>query len=221
MMKVFTSDNFETYKRCPKAYFYKYIKGIRFALKKDTYKLGRSIHSLVYYKLMGQSLEKIEHALDEVTQKHWENISDNWLLSKKVVCAEWGFDVLLGDDFCLNGRIDAVFEDDDGSYIIADWKTGESLPYAPAEKFQAMIYMYAFFKSRKDLGLDFAPEKLRFIFVGSSKKGLEKEVACSAEMIAEIEEKLLGIVAEIDSRIDFEPNKKGCAFCEFQQICTC
>ena len=220
MMGVFTSDHFDTYQRCPKAYQYKYIKGIRFALKKDTYKLGRNIHSLVYYKLMGQPLDKIEHALDLETQKHWENISDNWLLSKKVVCAEWGFDVILGGEYFLNGRIDAVFQDDDGSYIIADWKTGESLPYSPEEKFQAMIYMYAFFKAQKDLGLDFTPARLRFVFVGSAQKGLEKEVTCSDEMISEIEEKLSNMVAEILSDTGFEANKKSCAFCEFQQICT-
>lgn len=221
MIKVFTSDHFETYKRCPRAYYYKYIKGIKFALKKDTYKLGRSIHSLVYYKLLGQPLGKIEQALNETTKKHWENILDNRLLSKKVICAEWGFDVLLGDDCCLNGRIDAVFQDDDGSYVIADWKTGESLPYSAEEKFQSMIYMYAFFKAQKDLGLCFEPCRLRFVFVGSARKNLEKEIQCSDEMIIEIEKKLAGMVVEMLSDSEFAPNKKTCGMCEFQQICTC
>jgi len=219
MIKVFTSDHFETYKRCPKAYYYKYIKGIRFALKKDTYKLGRSIHSLVYYKLMGQSLSKIEHALDDTTQKHWENISDNWLLSQKLICAEWGFDILLKDDVWLNGRIDAVFEHNK-TYVIADWKTGANLPYAPEEKFQAMIYMYAFFKAQKDLGLDLEASQLKFIFVSSEKKGVEKEIICSDEMIKDIEEKLSGMVGEIEAAIEFESNIKSCLSCEFQQICT-
>lgn len=218
MIKVFTSDCFETYQKCPKAYYYKYIKGIRFALKKDTYKLGRSIHSLVYYKLRGHSLDKIGHALDANTQKHWENISSNQLLSKKVVCAEWGFDILLKDDIWLNGRIDAVFEDE-GNYIIADWKTGENLPYAPEEKFQAMIYMYAFFKAQKDLGLNFKPSCLKFVFVGSSEKNLEKEIVCSDEMIFEIEEKLLGMTEQIIAEVDFPANKKNCNFCDFQKIC--
>lgn len=219
MIQVFTSDCFETYQKCPKAYFYKYIKGIRFALKKDTYKLGRNIHSLAYYKLRGHSLEKIGHALDENTLKHWQNIAENQLLGQKVICAEWGFDILLKDDIWLNGRIDAVFEHD-GNYIIADWKTGENLPYVPEDKFQAMIYMYAFLKAQKDLGLNFEPSSLKFIFVGSSDKNFEKEITCSNEMINDIEEKLLGMTEKMTEDTEFATNKKSCKFCDFQKICN-
>ncbi len=219
MIKTFTSDHFETYKRCPKAYYYKYIKGIKFALQKDTYKLGRSIHSLVYYRLRGLPLSKIEADLDEITREHWQNISKHTLLGKKLVCAEWGFDIFLDSDIWLNGRIDAVFEDN-GKYIIADWKTGGSLPYNPEEKYQAMIYMYAFYKAQKDLGLEFESGQLSFIFVSTKKENLEKEIVCSDEMILEIERKLAGMVVEIQAKVDFEPNKKSCAFCDFAQLCT-
>lgn len=219
-MKVFTSDHFETYKRCPKAYEYKYIKKIRFALQKDTYKLGRNIHSLIYYKLRGLPLKKIEDSLDENTRKHWENICDNPLLDKKLVCAEWGFDILLKDDFWLNGRVDAIFEDN-GQYIIADWKTGQNLPYAPEEKFQAMVYMYAFYKAQNDLGISFKPNQLKFIFVSTDKKNVQKEITCTDELIDEIEKLLAGMTSEIASQEDFAPNTKNCNFCEFQQICSC
>lgn len=219
MIKTFTSDHFETYKRCQKAYYYKYLKGIKFALQKDTYKLGRSIHSLIYYHLRGLCLSKIEADLDEITQEHWQNIYQNALLSKKLVCAEWGFDILLGENIWLNGRIDAVFEDN-GQYIIADWKTGESLPYNPEEKYQAMIYMYAFYKAQKDLDIEFEANQLRFVFVSTKKENLEKEIICSEEMIVEIERKLAGMVEEIEAKCDFEPNKKSCIFCDFAQICT-
>lgn len=220
MIKTFTSDHFETYKRCPKAYYYKYIKKIRFALQKDTYKLGRNIHSLVYYKLRGLPLKKLESSLDETTRKHWENICDHPLLNKKLVCAEWGFDILLGDDFWLNGRIDAVFEDN-SQYIIADWKTGQSLPYAPAEKFQAMIYMYSFYKAQDDLGISFEPSQLKFVFVSSDKKNVQKEIICSEEMICEIEKNLTDMAAQIEAIKEFEADNTNCHFCEFQQICTC
>ena len=260
MIKTFTSDHFETYKRCPKAYYYKYIKGIKFAAQKDTYKLGRSTHSLIYYRLRGLPLAKIETDLDEITQEHWGNISQNDLLSKKLVCAEWGFDILLGNNIWLNGRIDAVFEDEASEessnptdlrlsrmrpqkcensaslgkrvelfetghqackkYIIADWKTGESLPYNPEEKYQAMIYMYAFYKAQKDLGIEFEPNQLSFVFVSTKKENLKKEITCSGDMILEITQNLLGMVEEIESKSCFEPNKKSCAFCGFLQICS-
>jgi CRISPR/Cas system-associated exonuclease Cas4 (RecB family) len=222
MIKTFTSDHFETYKKCPRAYYYKYKKGIKFALHKDTYKLGRSIHSIVDYYLRGMPLSKIEANLDETTQEHWQNILKNPLLSKKLVCTEWGFDILLSEGVWLNGRIDAVFEDEYQSlkqYIIADWKTGENLPYAPEEKYQAMIYMYAFYKSQKDLGIEFEPHQLKFVFVSTKEENLEKQILCSEEMILEIEKNLAGMVDEIDSDIDFSPNKKSCAFCDFAQIC--
>ncbi|MEI8377807.1 MAG: 4-hydroxythreonine-4-phosphate dehydrogenase PdxA [bacterium] len=110
MIKTFTSDHFETYKKCPKAYYYKYKKKIKFALQKDTYKLGRSIHSLADYHLRGLTLGKIEADLDETTKEHWQNVLKSPLLNKKIICTEWGFDILLGKNIWLNGRIDAVFE---------------------------------------------------------------------------------------------------------------
>ena len=125
----------------------------------------------------------------------------------------------LDSDIWLNGRIDAIFEDN-GKYVIADWKTGESLPYNPEEKYQAMIYMYAFYKAQKDLGLEFESGQLSFIFVSTKKENLEKEIVCSDEMILEIEKKLAGMVVEIQAKVDFERNKKNCAFCDFAQLCT-
>ncbi len=258
MIKTFTSDHFETYKKCPKAYYYKYKKKIKFALQKDTYKLGRSIHSLADYHLRGLTLGKIEADLDETTKEHWQNVLKSPLLNKKIICTEWGFDILLGKNIWLNGRIDAVFEASEESpnstnlrlsqmrpqkcenstslgerialfetgqqsrkqYIIADWKTGESLPYNPEEKYQAMIYMYAFYKAQKDLGLKFEPHQLKFVFVSTKKENLTKEIICSNDMILEIEHNLLGMVEEIEAKIDFEPNKKSCTFCDFAQICS-
>jgi CRISPR/Cas system-associated exonuclease Cas4 (RecB family) len=218
MIKTFTSDHFETYTRCPKAYYFKYIKGIRFALAKDTYQLGRSIHSLVYYKLRGLPIKKIEKDLDETTSEHWHNLSDNQLLEANCVCSEWGFDIPLNNDLWLNGRIDAVFEKD-GKYIIVDWKTGQSLPKDPESKYQAMIYMLAFYKAKKDLGLDFEPEDLSFVFVGTHKKGDERKIICSKDKLVEIEQILLGMASEIEEQTDFCANKKSCTFCDFAQIC--
>lgn len=219
MKDSYTSDHFETYKKCPKAYYYKYKKKIKFALQKDTYKLGRSTHALIDYYLRGLPLFKIEADLDEVTKEHWRNILESPLLKTNLICTEWGFDILLGKNVWLNGRIDAVFEQD-GQYIIADWKTGENLPYNPEGKYQAMIYMYAFYKAQKDLGVVFEPSQLKFIFVSTKKANMIKEIVCSEGMICEIEQQLLGMVEEIESKVDFELNTKSCTFCDFAQICS-
>lgn len=219
MITTFTSDHFETYQKCPMAYYYKYKKGIRFALAKDTYKLGRSIHSLVDYKLRGLDLGKIEKDLDENTLRHWQNLEDDALLDLEVVCTEWGFDVPLFDNIWLNGRIDAVFKDGD-NYIIADWKTGPRLPLDPDDKYQAMIYMLAFYKAQKDLGLDFEPENLRFVFVGTNKFGDKKEISCSKEKLLEIEKILVSMASQIEEAKEFAVNKKNCKFCDFANICS-
>lgn len=217
-IKTLTSDYFETFKKCPRAFYFKYIKDIRFSSKKDVYKLGRDIHSMVYYKLRGLSLAKIEQNLDEVTNKHWENLKSNQLLQNKLVCAEWGFDVPIDEDYWVNGRIDAVFRQG-AEYIIADWKTGQSLPYAPEESYQAMIYMWAFYKCQDDLGIEFEPEQLKFIFVSTEKEGVQKEVQCSKEMVEKIDTLLKDKIAEINAMCKFDKNESSCTFCPYESIC--
>lgn len=218
MIKALTSDCFETLKRCPYAYYLKYVKGIRFADRKGAYQLGRDIHSLAYYKLQGLPIEKIEKNLDEVSKKHWVNLQKYPLLSEKLVCAEWGFDVPIVDEYWINGRIDAVFSIGD-EYVIADWKTGQSLPYAPEESYQALIYMWAFYCCQDDLGLKFEPEQLKFIFVSTEKEGVQKEVQCSREMISKIDSLLKEKIKEMEEAESFEKIKNSCGFCPYEGIC--
>lgn len=219
MIKTLTSDYFETLKKCHKAFYFKYVKGINFSTKKDVYKLGRDIHSMIYYKLQGMPLEKIEKNLDEQTLKHWENLKNDTIIQNELICAEWGFDVPLDEEHWINGRIDAVFKSGD-EYIIADWKTGQNLPYAPSESYQSMIYMWAFYQCQEDLGLNFAPEQLKFVFVSTENQGVHKEVQCSSEMIEKIDMLLKDKIKEAETIETYDKNEKSCIFCPYESICS-
>lgn len=78
---------------------------------------------------------------------------------------EQAFEVALGDKM-LRGRMDAVFELPDGTWLVVDWKTGQP-PRKKDEKdavaLQLAVYRYAFAKLR-GIDLEKEPEKVRAAF---------------------------------------------------------
>lgn len=78
---------------------------------------------------------------------------------------EQAFEVALGDTM-LRGRMDAVFAQSDGTWLVVDWKTGQP-PRKQNEKdavaLQLAVYRYAF-AALQGIDLDKEPEKVRAAF---------------------------------------------------------
>lgn len=220
---LFNHDRFNTWQKCKKMYFYKYVKELKFPEFKDDYELGKSVHALIDYNLRGF---KIDHLLSNAKKDVldcWNIIKNHNIMRKKVIKTEWGFDVQIPETVCrLIGRIDAIFFDEEtNKYIIADWKTGKFIPQKMHSNFQHKVYLYAFYQARKDLGLDFEPENLSFVYFKLLSDDVEPtEIKFSQEIFVEYEESFKKIIEEIENT-EQVPVPETCPVksCQYNALC--
>ena len=218
---IYQSNHFEVWQRCQQQYWFKYIKKLSFFDSKEKYNLGRNIHSLIFYKIKGFDISKIEQSLDEKTLYHWNYIKKHPIFENPNILAEWGFNVPLEKKYWLIGRIDAIFHDKNrNKYIIADWKTAQQLPKSPDTNFQALMYMYCFYKARYDLNLEFLPEDIEFQFISTNEKEGSETINSSSQLLNNAEILFIKTIEEINTLTNFEKNKgQECINCPYQSIC--
>ncbi len=220
---VFNHDRFNTWQTCPKKYYFKYIKEIKYPEFHQDYQLGNSVHALIDYYLRGLNIQHLLQNADEEILKNWESIKNHPILNKKLIKTEWSFNTKLGNTpHWLIGRIDAIFFDEEkNKFIIADWKTG-IIPKNVHNNFQHKIYLYAFYQGRKDWGLNIMPENLCFQYFKISPDAVEiTEIDFSEEKLLEYEENLEGIIKNIENSTDY-PITNICRikFCQYNEMCS-
>lgn len=218
-------DCFNTWQTCRRKYYYKYIKELKLPEFHEDYELGKSVHALIDYHLRGlKTAHLLENASSEVINC-WNSIKTNPIFDKKVIATEWSFNCAFSSQTCwLIGRIDAIFFDEEkNKYIIADWKTGKFIPKKIDTNFQHKLYLYAFYQSRKDLGLDFEPKNLCFQYFKILPDSVEiTEIDFSEENLLEYEKTFAYIIKKMESikeisKQDSCPDK----YCQYKGICGC
>jgi hypothetical protein len=216
-------DRFNTWEKCPKMYFYKYIKKLKFPEFHQDYELGKSVHALIDYHLRGLKTDHLLQNADKEISDRWNIIKNSPIMNKKTIATEWSVNTQIKDTpYWLIGRIDAVFYDEEtGKYIIADWKTGKFIPEKIHTNFQHKIYLYAFYHSRKDLGIDFKPENLAFQYFKIYPDYVEiTEINFSEEKLLEYEENFVSIIQKIENSLEF-PALENCPAknCPYKGLC--
>ncbi|EKE04097.1 MAG: hypothetical protein ACD_20C00107G0007 [uncultured bacterium] len=216
---TYNHDRFNTWEKCRKRYYFKYIKELKWPELNDNYKLGQSVHALIDYQLRGLKIDHLLKNIDEDITPHWKAIQSHPIIKNDVIATEWAFNSRIGDSKCwINGRIDAIFYDGQ-KYIIADWKTGQNIPENPDTDFQSMLYLYAFFNGHKDLGLDLKQEDIVFQYIKTPKLDNPAPIIYSAEK--EYEGIFLNKIQEIEETKIFDkanpcPLKK---YCQYKKLC--
>jgi len=221
---IFNHDKFNTWQNCPKKFYLKYIKQIRLPEFNMDYRLGKSVHALLDYKLRGFKIDNLLKDADEDILNCWNIIKNDSILSKKLLKTEWGFNSCIKNTpYWLIGRIDAIFFDKEkNKYIIADWKTGKFIPKKIHSNFQHKVYLYAFYQAQKDLSLSFKPEDLCFQYFKILEGSVEiTEIEFSSEKLLEYENSFLKIIKEIENTKDIsifkQCNQKNC---EYKNLCS-
>lgn len=117
------------------------------------------------------------------------------------------------DDVVLQGRIDAIYQDDDGSFEIVDWKTGRAPDEHAAEDHQMLVY--ALSMSRL-LNVPVNRFRTTFVYLGGEEV-IEHSVDLGSE--ADIEARLRDVLASIRAgRFDATPSRR-CGHCDFLHLC--
>ncbi len=222
MINIYNNSMLKDWQICKQKYYLKYIKKIVIPKTEQNFELGKKVHALISYKLNGFDMNLMEKISDEEVLKHYKSILNYKLLKQTPFLTEWGFCVNIANTKNLFvGRIDAVFFDNiTGKYTIADWKTGMQIPKNPILDLQAQIYLYAFYKARKDLKINVCAENIIFTFVRTPNLE-EKSIEFSQELYVQFEENFLKTIKEIKSFVP--PNaiqmQNKCCFCEYKFIC--
>ena len=69
----------------------------------------------------------------------WQNFEQSRFAQPKPLMVEQPFTLYIGDGISIHGRIDAIYESDDGTWEIVDFKTGKTDP----DPLQLAIYQRA------------------------------------------------------------------------------
>lgn len=216
---IFNHDRFNIWDKCKRQYYYKYIKMINIPEIQTDFTLGKSVHKLIEYYLKGQEINHLLKNADAEITEMWKIIKNSELLNKELIATEWQFwTPLTNSDIWLGGRIDAIFKDNDKIYII-DWKTGQKIP-TEENNYQAIIYLYSFFKAQSFLNLNFIQEDLIFKFIRIDEEIETKEIEYSQEKQSEYESLLLEKVREINQITTYSKNEtKQCSYCCYKTFC--
>jgi hypothetical protein len=112
---IYQSNNFELWNKCKRQYYFRYVKKLTFFDSKEKYKLGRNIHSLIYYKIRGFDTSKIERTLD--AKPSALDTSKTTHVKNEAVLAEWSSTLHRTKNTACR-RSDAFFMTNNEKYIM-------------------------------------------------------------------------------------------------------
>ncbi len=221
-MDVFTNSMLKDWETCQNKYYYKYIKKIVIPQKDKNFELGKKVHAMISYYLNGFDVTFMRKSASSEVLEHYDSILKHPLLKQKCFLSEWGFTVNIANTkYLLTGRVDAVFfNPETNKYSIADWKTGMKIPSNPVLEMQSQIYLYAFYKARKDLKIDISPDDISFTFVQTPNLN-ETSLNFSHGLYEKFEKGFLNMISDINSYKyeNIYEQKSACKYCEYKFLC--
>lgn len=237
---IYSFSNLELFKKCPKAWEYRYIQKLKGTLQANTHlKRGSNIHLLLEHfeelceYLKTKDIQKLDFYFkeNEISLKDFMNseelkivlefanseLGKDILYKKSVreqeILFDSDFNVFLGDrkDSNFVGFIDRVNISDDSLELI-DFKTGKYKEPNFQKYDQLMVYAMYMFKRYKVNKI-----KIRFVYV---EHNLENSLELSPSMIEFWSNSLKNTVTEIQNTKRFKKNKNNlCPWCDFVLIC--
>ena len=206
-----------TFGQCPKRFYWSYVRPLP-RRSSSAARVGTIVHAWIEQLGRGQiTLYDPEEFEERAPSAHGARIAElkeafkgSRFAGRTPVAAERGFSLLIGE-VGVHGRIDAIFERDDGGWEIVDFKTGRAPEAEGSEILQLELYALAaqeiWDKAPEDLTLTFA-------YIGSSEERTYQARA-AAEIRKEIEAALDAIAARA-----FEPQTSPlCRSCDFLRDC--
>lgn len=197
----------KTYEKCPKKYFFKYVKGLQMPVNDDIFIEGKNIHALASYYIKGENINEMEKSLSEREREQWNYLKTLEYFNYDKINAEYSLSTKIGDYF-FGGRLDALVKKDDRYYIL-DYKTGAT-PIMAAYDFQTMIYMMCvitFFKTNN----------VTFVYINLKNKS-EVKIELHEGFISEYKSKLINIADKI-AQDNYKAITNNCKSCEYGKIC--
>ncbi len=243
--KNLSFTKFETYEKCPKQFWYKYVLNV-LPENQEAHALykGDTFHKIVEDSAKRQkdgTIDDVKKLLDELKHK-WDPTKyltssiqkeqqdkkslipaieayQKWTSSNpnKIMAIELPFTIYIGG-FKVNGKIDRVEMTPEGEYVVIDYKTGGRNKDVDAENSpQLNLYSLALKENP-----DFGKFPIKAIFFYMEKPEGEQLFECNVNpnKIEEIKNTLEGHVKAIQNKeFGATPGYKICQWCEYSDIC--
>ena len=207
MTEIFSPNMLKTYEKCPKKYFFKYIKRLSMPVNDNIFTLGKNIHAIASYYLKNENIDKMEQSLYEAERAIWSYLKNMNYFKYECIDSEYSLSIKLGNNF-FGGRLDALMKNNN-TYYILDYKTGAA-PKNAVEDFQTIIYLLC-------VNRLFKTNNVIFVYI-DLKNRCDVKIELNENLIKNYEDKLLNIEAKI-SKCEYTASKKGCHTCEYRKIC--
>ena len=207
MAELFSPNMLKTYEKCPKKYYFKYIKGLQMPIDDDIFTLGKNIHALASYYLRGENIDNMENSLSTEEIKLWNYLKNIEYFKYETINTEYNLSVKIGENF-FGGRLDALVKNNDRYYIL-DYKTGQ-VPLNALYDYQTMIYFLCVNKF-------FEADNVSFVYINLKDK-TDIKMDLNEDLIEDYKKRLINISDKI-IKGEFHASRKGCRFCEFRKIC--
>ena len=141
---------------------------------------------------------------------------------KNIFSTELNVEAKVGSEIKINGKIDRLEVDEDGNFIIKDFKTGAAKSAYQIKDggiYEGYLNQLRFYKYLAEKKFDKKVANAQLVFVEQHSDNFTREMSDEDNII--IENKIKEVCSNIASQ-KFEPadNDKNCAYCEFKEMCT-
>lgn len=190
--------------------------------------LGELFHRLVHWHARGLDVAPLLEVLDQAedgqeVRRHWASfMASPYAEVPAVVWSEQTLRVTVGE-LRLQVRYDRLVRQDDGRWVITDWKTGRKFDAPAAQKsWQTRLYRLALAKGGHAFngGAAIAPDHISVVYwhVPSAEA---HTIPYSASLMAADEAALAGMGERLRSAlgVGFAPNAHHCGRCVYQSRC--
>jgi len=183
---VLDSSTITTYMKCPRKFYWKYIRHLDFPKKKHGANFGNAIHKALFEFYSTKDNEKALQAFHD----NWEDVETDTLRTHdtgrrilkmyfkkhekepfKILTLEKGFEIdIAGHTFC--GRMDSTINWNN-MYLVKDHKTGKNAPHNLSEKYRPDFQMSGYvWAARKLYNLPFKGALINYLQVAKKKKDI-------------------------------------------------
>lgn len=208
-MKIYTPQMLNSFIRCPKEYYYRFVENIVTPQLESNFIVGKNIHAIAAYYLKGEDISKYQ--LNPLEQKMWNNILSCQYFKMKAERVETSITAKIGD-YWIGGRLDALVKDENDNYYILDYKTGQ-IPEDYNDNFQTIIYLLCCNKLLKSYN------SLNFVYI-SAKTGEYKSLKLTKELNEKFTLKIISVCDTINKNKNEVQKSHKCGLCQYSKVCV-
>lgn len=189
-----------------------YIEGSQEPFNKVMGRAFKAAQAEYQAKLTPAMIQECHQILDSYLRATYISAGQHTLPTYLAV--EKSFEIQISDNIVLNGAIDRIQEDPDGTLTVADYKTTKNKKYLKDDWFQLLTYAYVMHLWNPEI----TRVRASYILLRHDLEQITREFELSE--IMSIKDKFLGYAQKMMTETEFKPIPSNlCSYCDYLDIC--